>query len=451
MDDLQSKTVISCAEKRIPRGSFAWRLALLAALHRILNWLRRPGWAKAVSQILLVGSLGLSGATAWVATANNGQADLDVVVANKGNDPQDIWLNDGSANFSTKTLGSGYSQGVALGDIDNDGDLDVVIANDFDPQEIWTNDGSANFSVSSFGNADSSSDAVALGDLDGDGDLDAIVANYYDQPEDIWINDGSGNFSAKTFGAGDSTGVALGDLNNDGHLDALITNFGTNQVWLNDGSANFSSQPVAGEFYSRGIALGDLDGDGDLDGVVANGRIYYLNDPQNILWNDGNGNFSVQSTGSDHSLDVALGDLDGDRDLDVIVVNAGPNDIWLNDGSGNFATQTFGGGDGDGIALGDLDGDGDLDAVIATYYYGAQEVWLNDGSANFSLVTEIGGGNSRAIALGDLDGEIPVPVKTGSTLGADKLPGKGLPVVIDPAASEPPTDQIFLPIVLKDE
>ncbi len=78
-----------------------------------------------------------------------------------------------------------------------------------------------------------------------------------------------------SFGAGDSYGVALGDLDGDGDLDALVANSigEAETVWRNDGTGSFSAHPTTPSFgagISEDVALGDLDGDGDLDAVVAN-------------------------------------------------------------------------------------------------------------------------------------------------------------------------------------
>jgi hypothetical protein len=121
------------------------------------------------------------------------------------------------------------STGVALGDLDSDGDLDAFFANYADGNEVWLNDGTATFTMTQqLGNA--ASYAVALVDLDGDSDLDAVVANY-GQPNAVWLNDGAGGFS--------DSGQALGDLDGDGDLDAFLANLSeANIVWENTDSVD---------------------------------------------------------------------------------------------------------------------------------------------------------------------------------------------------------------------
>ena len=165
------------------------------------------------------------------------------------------------------------------------------------------NDGKGNFTYSErYLNAEDSGAYTyfpALGDLDGDGDLDLALGGrcgaQLSQPEGeirppydlIWLNDGKGNFSdnGQRLGAGFGTGMlALGDLDNDGDLDNIDANTSSmspggsdaaggqaNLVWLNDGKGNFSdSGQRLGHEESNAVALGDLDGDGDLDAFVGN-------------------------------------------------------------------------------------------------------------------------------------------------------------------------------------
>jgi hypothetical protein len=311
---------------------------------------------------------------------------------------------------SGQTLGNSASWSVALGDLDGDGDLDAMVANRFsNPNTVWTNDGNGTFTNSGQTLGNVSSFSVALGDLDGDGDLDAMVANW-DSANPVWTNDGSGTFtnSGQSLGYNNSISVALGDLDGDGDLDAMFANTDGegNTVWTNDGSGTFAdSGQSLGNRFSFSVALGDLDGDGDLDAMVANGDLDAIvgNFYGNTVWtNNGNGTFtdSGQSLGYNYSISVALGDLDGDGDLDAMVGNYGeiyypgdPNTVWTNDGSGTFANsgQSLGNSNSISVALGDLDGDGDLDAMVANTSGQHNTVWTNDAAQSTDVYNQDAG------------------------------------------------------------
>ncbi len=322
----------------------------------------------------------------------DGDGDLDAFVGNigsaSGGQPNKVWLNDGNGNFtdSGQLLGNRNSYRVDLGDLDGDGDLDAFVGNAVQqPNKVWLNDGTGMFTDSGQNLGNSHTLGVKLGDLDGDGDLDAFESGHFGDPNKVWWNDGTGTFtdSGQNLGNSRSGDVALGDLDGDGDLDAFIgnTNFQPNRVWFNDGSGIFTdSGQQLGNSQSHGrTVLGDLDGDGDLDAFVGN----ILFHSSKVWMNNGTGIFTLreQDLGITHSYGIALGDLDNDGDLDAFVGNGGEsNKVWLNDGAGNFITgiqiQGLGNSNTEGVALGDLDGDGDLDA-FAVNNGQANKVWFN--------------------------------------------------------------------------
>jgi hypothetical protein len=313
---------------------------------------------------------------------------------------------------SGQNLGNSRSIGLALGDVDGDKDLDAFVANYNQPNKVWLNDGSGSFFDSGQSLGSSNSSHVALGDVNGDGDLDAFVANDPPDPNKVWLNNGSGSFtdSGQSLGNSASSQVALGDVDGDGDLDAFVANIEPNKVWLNDGSGSFTdSGQNLGSSNSLGLALGDVDVDGDLDAFVAN---HDGGQPNKVWLNDGSGSFtdSGQNLGSSCSDDLVLGDMDGDENLDAFVANlcAQPNKVWLNDGSGSFTDsgQNLGSSDSDGLALGDVDGDGDLDAFVANTFGQANRVRLNTGSGSFiDSGQRLGSSASSHVALGDVDGD----------------------------------------------
>lgn len=322
--------------------------------------------------------------------------------------------------ITSQEFGGKHSQDIALGDLDNDGDLDAFIANDQgEGNEVWLYNhktGKFTSSQNSLGNRDSQ--AVALGDIDNDGDLDAIVVNY-NQPGQVWFNDKGIFFAGQNLGpARLSRDAALGDLDGDGDLDLFVVNDGeTHNVWINYNGAgtnwfDFTLTSSSPGSNSQGVALGDLDNDGDLDAFVAN-----YQQPDKIWWNDGAAKFveGTQDLGNSPSLDAALGDIDNDGDLDALVANAGglgqPSQVWLNGADGFIGLfsqgQSLGKANTWSIALGDLDADHDLDAVLGNL--GADHVWLN-GENGQPLGTfsdsgqRLGSSSTYGLALGDLAG-----------------------------------------------
>ncbi|MGH7150036.1 MAG: FG-GAP-like repeat-containing protein, partial [Planctomycetota bacterium] len=160
---------------------------------------------------------------------------------------------------------------------------------------------------------------ITAGDLDGDGDVDVLIAiNSYppSDPNRLLLNEGTGSFvytpAAVPSAPGAGTPDALGDLDGDGDLDVLATGDALAEpipLWLNQGTGTFTlatGQVAAPPYLPRQVALGDLDGDGDLDALAAN------NGPETLLLNDGAGTFANASALVPPSLDdsesVALGD-----------------------------------------------------------------------------------------------------------------------------------------------
>lgn len=281
-----------------------------------------------------------------------------------------IFLNDGSGNFSSagilqadgEDLDCGYMSSITFANIDDDGDLDLVVGTSTGNIRTFENDGSENFSSIEFLKAHGTEISVGyfakpeFADIDKDGDFDLFVGNYYGTI-DFFRNDGSGKLSSEGFLKADGfeilepygTTPAVADVDGDGDLDLFVgTKYGELKVFINDGSGNFSA---AGDFLADGVApnlaesvvmdFADLDKDNDQDLYV--GHDYYV---QTFL-NDGSGNFSadgyLQADGTDIKVGdgdfsaPAFADIDKDGDLDLYVGHCEGINVFLNDGSGVFS------------------------------------------------------------------------------------------------------------------
>ncbi len=238
----------------------------------------------------LVTDNGYSETASWGDYDNDGKLDL-YVTNSAGNKRNFLYHNDGNGMF-TKT-GTGalvtdafVSRSVNWTDIDNDGDLDLFVSNEEDQNEnLYKNNGGGNFAkittdplVSDGGKTMSSS----WGDYDNDGDLDVFLAN--DQGNDaLFQNDGSGHFTKVsspplTTSGDNSFGSQWADVDNDGDLDLFVTHSFWGGVWknflfINQGNGEFVRNlveaPATDEGWSYGCAFGDFDHDGDLDLAVA--------------------------------------------------------------------------------------------------------------------------------------------------------------------------------------
>jgi len=375
--------------------------------------------------------------------------DLDAVLANgvnEGRSESTIWINQGRAQGgrpgafadSGQRLGSAEYRTVKTGDLDGDGDQDILLGNQWFGLEMFINQGGAQGgkiglfnSATTFSGGDTwgGLHPISLGDLDHDSDLDIVTGNCCGglmmldnaEPERIpafnimWINQTAEKalspitklpeFEFVRLPPEDMDGtraVALGDLDGDGDLDAFLAKtvetYGPNdqynlrtsyRVWWNDGAGSFSAGDLdLGCPYVQDLALGDLDGDGDLDVLAATktGGQMILNYGGAQRGTPGQFAILPGSLGSRFSTSVFLGDLNDDGSLDALLGSAGQAQIWLNDGRGSFhQEQALRYPSRHGVALGDVDGDGDLDvftALLAERY----QVWLNDGNGRFTVV-----------------------------------------------------------------
>ena len=320
-----------------------------------------------------------------VSTADlDGDGDLDVLVPNSMGQALSWFVNDGSGRLlpTSRTIPTAQGvQNVAVGDIDADGDLDVVAAPDRPAQiDVASNDGLGNFTTVAIPTAPATSavSGLTLFDVDGDADLDMVYYNWSSQAPrqiEVRLNNGSGVFAAPLVSVVSQQyyyGRLLpADMDSDGDLDLVLcgntTISGVNgfaQVLFNNGSGAFTPGPTyPAANYSGGVAAGDVDGDGDLDLAVID---FQPVSPVKFLLNNGAGVFTAGATlPSGYAAQrLSFADVDGDGDLDLMVHGTG-NFLHLNDGRGNFGPLTTVSASGApyNLDLADMDNDGDIDLI----------------------------------------------------------------------------------------
>jgi len=311
---------------------------------------------------------------------------------------------------SGQRLGEGASWQVALGDVDGDGDLDAVVANEDIGGVVWLNDGTGHFTDS--GQRLSVGNTILVADLDGDQLPDVLIGSWNRAPS-IWWNDGTGAFSRGDLpysGAG-CLALAAGDLDGDSALDVFVGRENADYVLMNAGNRTFvDSGQRFGNAPTAGVAIGDMDGDGDLD-VVAAG----WDEPGHVWANDGAGVFASLcelAVSTLHVHGATLADYESDGDLDVFFALAGGiccRNVWLNDGLGQLSREDFNFGSATmhGVAVGDFDSDGDQDVALAvgTVAPRSSTVWLGEDGDFVDSGLQIGSAFSGGLALGDLDGD----------------------------------------------
>jgi predicted nucleotidyltransferase len=374
-----------------------------------------------------------SASVAWGDYDDDG--DLDILLAGHTGSARvtEVWRNDGSDTFAqaSTALPGISSGGVAWGDYDDDGDLDILLAGQTNSlahiTEVWRNDGNDTFIQASTDPTGVRSASVTWGDYDNDGDIDILLAGIPEiglRVTEVWRNDNcrcaGGIFTQAEIALTgvENSGVAWGDYDDDGDLDILLAGYTgsarVTQVWRNDGDETFTQAGVALTGIRLGsVAWGDYDHDGDLDILLA-GSTGSTTRATEVWRNNDNGTFTQVSTAPTgvSGGGAVWGDYDDDGDLDILLTGhtgtAGVTEVWRNDG-GTFvqASIPLTGVSNSSVAWGDYDDDGDLDILLAGYTNSATrvtEVWRNDGSDTFTLASSAPTGVSNSsVAWGDYD------------------------------------------------
>jgi PGF-pre-PGF domain-containing protein len=338
-----------------------------------------------------------------------------------------------------------YYSALAFGDIDNDSDMDLILygqANSGDVAKVYINNGTLLLESPSWQQylQPMRDGGISFGDIDNDGDLDLITSGCISGggqssctsvAAKAYINDGS-SFAENTTWLGGVEAVSesslrFGDIDNDGDLDLGLIGYSiggpVGRVYTNNGSSLVEDQTWEQnleDVYQGSLDFGDIDNDGDLDLVITGdtsveGKItkIYINNGtsfvEDLVW-------SSDLLGVDRSC-VAFGDIDNDGDLDLALIGQFSADhlrFYVNNGTSLVENQTqeMGGLEGyfrGSIGWGDYDNDGDLDIFGIGKEYDRNWIYRNENnfSIDYSASNDLHTDNMQqgASAWIDIDGD----------------------------------------------
>ena len=320
---------------------------------------------------------------------------------------------------STRLGGVSNGKGVTTGDVDGDGWVDVLFANAFntDTPFLYINRGAAEPGVFDLESStrgltqNLSSGSAQFGDLDDDGDLDIIINHAYlgsptGRPK-LYFNDGTGNFTqdAVAMNAPQKSAqmdVQFVDIDNDWDLDFFgvcraNNSGGKHYMMLNDGNGNFTDISASMPTTSSNVyeaEVGDLDGDDDVDAFFVSlsgfGEGAWRNDliPSTTLGFTSMG--GLAGNADDNEVALFDYDLDGDYDMFIASLSGGTEALWRNDGAFSFTNQNA---DIQSIndssldmTIADINNDGRYDLITANGESNAAQwankIYRNDGGVD---------------------------------------------------------------------
>ncbi len=413
----------------------------------------------------------------------DGDNDLDLVIPARRLWPLhpefQVYLNNGNGTFvfDTAYISARSVSDIKAGDMDADGDIDMVVTRD-DTLTVMLNNGSGRFTFIDFVTIRYMT-YLDLADIDGNNSLDVLVASnnsYFGGGVfQVFQNNGNGTLTQPVnYSAGGGVfGITIADIDGDSDIDAIVTDQGAQGVQIVTNNTLVSNHPpiflalnydqltvIEGDTLKAIISTTDVDGqvaaitasglpsgaslfdnnNGTADltftpGFNQAGRYpvsLFASDGLDIKQHDiqivvfnGDGLFShpVDYQLSGTPTAVATADVDNDNDKDVVISTVTPNtvEVWSNDGAAVF--QIFGShglsGPPSAMAIGDFDGDLDIDIAVASDSANIIDILMNNGSGIYSAsVVYPNGGNSVVAADFDLDNDMDIAIaRADSTAG----------------------------------
>ena len=357
----------------------------------------------------------------------NGDAFPDLATANQNSDGLTLLVNDGGAfvPFATIPL-AGSARRLVVGDLNGDLVGDLVVAFIQEPAlhvAVLLGEGGGAFAAPVYYGTMGASDRVLLHDVEGDLDLDVIVSERPMSQIRVYRNQGNGTLDAPEVYVVSESGsypgeLALADVNGDLVMDLvsaapLTAEPASYLLGAPDGTFGAPIYLVTNPGGSVSVDAGDLDGDGDTDLAIVD---FFGVESLWIFFNDGAGNWSnpvTYSPGISASLNtrVRLHDLDGSGSLDAIVMpfSGGRVTYLLNDGTGKLAepVEVLTGGSSSSFLLADFDGNNDPDLVVTDHINDL--VWMLANTTATSVAVSANDSGAAFRVLG------PNPMRGGGT------------------------------------
>ena len=299
-----------------------------------------------------------------------------------------VLLGNGNGTFQTKVP---YAVGnspfdVDLADFDGNGSLDIaVVEAGTSTVSVLLNNGNGTFAAPVSAVTGSSPLKMALGDLNGDGNVDIVTVDATPDAISVLLGNGDGTFDPRTsYGVGNHPfDVDIGDVNGDGFADVVTADLYDNtiSVLLGNGNGTLNARTAVTVGHSpAAVRVGDFNGDGIDDVVSAD---YYTTDNTlSVLIANGDGTFKARTTyaTSLNPRSLTYGDVNGDGILDLVTAgaNADKADVFIGKGDGTFSARTSfsTGANPLSVVLGDVNGDSVLDLITANYTFSKVAVLL---------------------------------------------------------------------------